>query len=139
MISYPAVLSRDSDDTIVVEFPDLPGCITYGLSKENAIKMGREALTGYLASVLDRALEVNAPSDRKGADVVRIEPEPSVAFALWLRRARSLAGLSQGEVASRLGVKYQVYQRLEDPSKANPTLKTIVRLEKVFGKRLLTV
>ncbi|MDY7027145.1 MAG: helix-turn-helix domain-containing protein, partial [Spirochaetota bacterium] len=41
--------------------------------------------------------------------------------------------------AAKLGVKYQVYQRLEDPRKSNPTLKTIEKLERVFGSRLLAV
>jgi antitoxin HicB len=47
--------------------------------------------------------------------------------------------MTQTEVAEKLGVKYQVYQRLEDPEKANPTLKTIRRLQEVFGQRLLSM
>ncbi len=37
------------------------------------------------------------------------------------------------DVADKLGVKYQVYQKLENPETANPTLKTLKKIEKVFA------
>jgi antitoxin HicB len=43
------------------------------------------------------------------------------------------------DVADKLGVKYQVYQKLEDPAKTNPTLKTLAKLEKVFGERIVAL
>ena len=38
------------------------------------------------------------------------------------------------DTADRLGVKYQAYKKLENPRTANPTLKTLKKLEKVFGE-----
>jgi transcriptional regulator with XRE-family HTH domain len=43
------------------------------------------------------------------------------------------------ETADKLGVKYQVYQKLENPASANPTLRTLKKLEKVFGTELVRV
>jgi len=42
----------------------------------------------------------------------------------------------QSEIADRLGLSYQAYQRLENPSKSNPSVKTLQRVAKAFGKRL---
>ncbi|WP_224984031.1 helix-turn-helix domain-containing protein [Geomonas agri] len=33
-------------------------------------------------------------------------------------------------------IAYQVYQRLENPRKANPTIKTLEKIAKVFGRRV---
>jgi len=38
-----------------------------------------------------------------------------------------------------MGVKYQVYQKLENPKTANPTLKTLKKLEVIFGQELVAV
>ncbi len=139
MIAYPAIFSPDEGDTENVEFPDLPGCLAYGDDRDHARLMAREALSGYLASLLDRDLEIPGPSHRSGPDVEIIEAESSVSFALRLRQERKRQGLALTEVADRLGVKYQVYQRLEDPDRSNPTLKTIAKLEEVLGTKLLAV
>jgi antitoxin HicB len=38
-----------------------------------------------------------------------------------------------------MGVKYQVYQKLENPKRANPTLKTLKKLEQIFDVELISV
>jgi len=101
--------------------------------------MASEALTGILLTLIAKGRDIPTPSTLKGATIHVIEPEKTVAFALWLRDQRKKTGMTQTEVAGKLGVKYQVYQRLGDPERANPTLKTIQRLERVFGQRLITV
>jgi antitoxin HicB len=137
--NYPAKITLSEKDNVYeVTFPDLPGCITYGETFEEARQQAAEALTGYLESVLSREIEFQGPSAISG-DVYEIEPEKHVAFALWLRRKRKEAGMTQSDAAAKLGVKYQVYQRLEDPRRSNPTLKTIEKLERVFGSRILAV
>jgi len=35
-----------------------------------------------------------------------------------------------------LGLSYQAYQRLENPRKANPTIKTLERIANVYGRDL---
>ena len=140
MIAYPALFDYDDEDNVFnVKFPDLPGCLTYGETIEEAKEMAREALTGFLQSIDSRKLKIPNPSKLKGDEVVYIEPETPVAFAIWLRKQREALGLSQSDVAKKLGIKYQTYQRIESPSKTNPTLKTILRLEKVFNQKLVQV
>jgi len=140
MITYPALFVYDEEEKAYnVRFPDLPGCFTYGETIDEAKAMAKEALTGFLQSVDARKLRLPDPSRLEGDEVIYIEPETPVAFAIWLRKQREALGLSQSDVAKKLGIKYQTYQRIENPSKTNPTLKTIMRVEKVFNQKLVKV
>jgi antitoxin HicB len=52
-------------------------------------------------------------------------------------RLRELRGeQSQTDIARKLGLSYQSYQRLENPRKANPTVKTLERIARVYGREL---
>lgn len=136
-ISYPAKIKYlNSDKSYLVEFPDLPGCLTEGDSLDDAIHNAREALTGYLASIFERNLKIPEPSKVKGKNIHMIEPEPEVAVPVFLRKQREARKLTQSDVAKVLGISYQSYQRLEKPGTSNPTLKTLERLAKVFDKEL---
>lgn len=136
-VSYPAKIRYLSEDkAYLVEFPDLPGCVTEGETLDAAKHNAKEALTGYLASVFERSLKIPSPSSPKGKHVYHIEPEPEVALPILLRKLRETKKLTQGDIARVLGISYQAYQRLEKPGKSNPTLKTLERLAKVFDKDL---
>jgi DNA-binding XRE family transcriptional regulator len=53
-----------------------------------------------------------------------------------LRKIRDEKKLNQVEAARRLGISYQAYQRLENPAKCNPTIKTLEKVAGVFEKQL---
>jgi antitoxin HicB len=115
------------------------GIMTYGESLAQAKDMASDAITALIESYIGRQIPVEVPAASDAPDIYLIEPAPSVSFALWLREKRKASGMTLTDVADKLGVKYQVYQKLEDPSKTNPTLKTLAKLEKVFGERLIAV
>ncbi len=52
---YPAVFKPFSDKSggYVVEFPDLPGCVTEGKDLEQAIEMGIDAASGWILGELE--------------------------------------------------------------------------------------
>ena len=138
ILQYPAKITFSKrDKTYIVEFPDLPGCLTYGDTIEEAQSNAKEALTGFLESIDGRKLDIPRPSALKGKDIFPIEPETSAGFAIKLKLVRAEIGLSQKEAAERLGIRFPAYQKYENPKKANPTLKTIERIEKAFGRRLV--
>ncbi len=140
MISYPAIFEYDSEDqTYNVSFPDLPGCFTFGETIDEAKVNAAEALSGYLESIDSRKIKIPEPSEQNGENVYRIEADTKIGFAIWLKKQRESLGLSQSDVAEQLGITYQTYQRIEDPAKSNPTLKTILKIEKVFRHRLVHV
>ena len=136
--AYPAVIRyRRSDKAYTVEFPDLPGCITFGETLAEAKAKAEEALSGYLASIFDRRFKIPIPSKIKGKYVYPILPEAGVLVPILLRSIREELDLNQIEAAKRLRISYQSYQKLENPNKANPTLKTLQKVARAFGKRLV--
>ena len=47
--TYPALFAYEKGvDGIGVVFPDLPGCVSHGRDEEDALRMGREALSLHL-------------------------------------------------------------------------------------------
>ena len=132
MLAYPARIQM-SDDGFLVTFPDMENVVTYGASLEEAVANAEEALNGCIESDFERNFTVPAPS-LSGDGAFLIPVAPHVAVAVMLRALR--ADRSQIEVARQLNISYQVYQRLENPRKANPTIKTLEKIARAFGKRV---
>lgn len=133
MLAFPAHIEKD-DDAFLVTFPDLKNVVSSGKTIEEALLNAEEALNGCLASDFERNFEIPEPSRLSGSDSHLITVAPHVAIAILLRKLR--ADKSQAEIARRLNITYQVYQRLENPRKANPTVKTLEKIARVFGKRV---
>ena len=62
---YPAVFKPFSDQSggFVVEFPDLPGCVTEGKDLEQAIEMGVDAACGWILGELEDGEQIPQASD----------------------------------------------------------------------------
>ena len=133
MLTYPAHIVKD-DDTYLVSFPDLENVFTYGSSIEKALSNAEEALNGCLESDFERNFAIPDPSLGDSPEVYRIAVAPNISVAIMLRKLR--ADRSQIEIARKLHISYQVYQRLENPRKANPTIKTLEKVARVYGKRV---
>jgi len=69
-----------------------------------------------------------------GKGLYPVEVGPHIVIAWEIRKLRG--NRSQSEIAARLGFTYQAYQRLENPAKGNPTVKTLERVARALGKRL---
>lgn len=67
--SFPAHIFPD-ETTFGVEFPDVPGCYTYGDTIEEALHYAVEALGGHLESLLDIGQELPEPS----TEIVHLQP-----------------------------------------------------------------
>ena len=129
-----------ADKCWYVESPGFyEGYITYGNNLEEAKHMAAEAVCGLLESYLEHGDRFTIPKIKQSKDWYGIEIEPGLAFALWLRNARISHNMTLAEAAEKMGVKYQVYQKLENPRTANPTLKTLKKLETIFGQELVAV
>ncbi len=133
MLTYPAYIEKN-EDVFLVTFPDLENVVTSGMTVEEAVQNAEDALNGCLASDFERNFDIPDPSSISGEHIHLIAVAPHVAVALMLRRLR--ADKSQVEIARKLNIAYQVYQRLENPRKANPTVKTLEKIARVFGKRV---
>ena len=135
MIAYPAKFEIAPEGGYIVEFIDIPSCVTEGDTLEDAKAMAKEALSAMLYSLDSRKMTIPEPSETKKGGVFYIEPELKIAFAITLKRERKRLGLSQKDVAERLNVNWTYYQRIENPRKTNPTLGTIDKLQKVLNRQ----
>jgi predicted RNase H-like HicB family nuclease len=62
LISYPALIYKDGD-AFSIEFPDLPGCVTFGNTISDALVSASEALGLFVATLIEEDLAVAPPSD----------------------------------------------------------------------------
>ena len=137
----PCKISYSKTDSCwYVESPGFyEGYMTYGKTLEEAKSMAVEAVSGLLESYLEHGDKFKIPKVKSSPDWYNVEIKPGLAFALWLRNARLSHNMTLAEVAEKMGVKYQVYQKLENPRTANPTLKTLKKLETIFDQELVVV
>lgn len=113
---------------------ELKGCQTQGETLEELHANMQEALNGYLSEDVFSSLIFPKPQKVKlRKNVVAVEVEPSVWMALIIRELRLKNKLTQKNMVEKLNLKYlSNYQRLEDPHRANPELKTLVKIKKIF-------
>ena len=130
---YFAKISKE-DGCYLVSFPELPNINTYGDSLAEAIHNAEEALNGSLESDFERGFSLPAPKEHKGSGFHKIPVLPHLEIAYTLRKLRT--GKSQVQLAHALGISYQAYQKLENPRKCNPTIKTLEKISAVLGKQL---
>ena len=135
MLKYPAKISIDKEEGgYLVSFIDFDNIFTDGETLDEAIKNAGEALNGCLESDFERGFEILDPSTIEGDNIYLISVEPNIAVAILLRKLRGAK--SQIDVASELHMSYQAYQKLENPRKSNPTIKTLSKLANVFKREL---
>ena len=74
-LTYPAIFRPFSDGSggYVVEFPDLPGCVTEGRTMEEAIEMGIDAASGWILGELEDGEKIPKASEYR--DVPAAENE----------------------------------------------------------------
>lgn len=137
---YAVIFFEKKSKTHGVRFPDHPGIVTYGKTHEEAIEMAQEALSVALESEFDRDQPLpssHKPKAKGGNKVVFIPLEPEVRMAYLLRRWREDAGLSQKQLAERLEISFQAYQRMERPGRSNLTIATLQRIAQALHKTLV--
>jgi predicted RNase H-like HicB family nuclease/DNA-binding XRE family transcriptional regulator len=132
---YVAFVHREGKHWLA-EFPDAPGCQTFADSEAELRAAAKEALHGWLEAHLVSGDAPDKPRARRRAPprhkLWQIHVEPALSTVLHLRWARQAAGLSQAELAARVGVSQQQIAKLENPDE-NPTLRTVARVSKALG------
>jgi antitoxin HicB len=133
-MEYIAKLTTENGRWLV-EFPDCPGCQTFGETKAEALEMASEALEGWLEAHLEYGDAPPRPARHRGAP---IRVRQRLAVAIQIRWLREDLGLTQRELAGKAGVSQQQIAKLEKPS-GNPTIGTLEAIAKKSGAQLSTV
>ena len=134
---YPAIISHE-DGATLAQFPDAPGCQTF-TRRADIGSRAQEAIEGWLEVQLEERVSPPRPSScvkaPRGASVEMVPINPILSARLALRWAREDAGLTQAQLAKRMGVSQQAYAKLESPD-ANFTMETLARAAKALGLRV---
>lgn len=101
------------DNATLVEFPDVPGALTEVTAGEDAEAIVRDCLLAALGGYINKKVQPPSPSPPHGRPCVAVDLLTSAKLALATAMAEQ--GLSNVELAARLGVTEKVVRRLLDP------------------------
>lgn len=93
-------------------------------------------LDSLVAAAADGQDATSDLSDKEPRDAAHLTFTPLDLVPIRLRLVRTRHGLSQTQVAERLGMSQQAYAKLERPG-ANPELKTLMQVEGALEAELL--
>ena len=113
MLSYPAVLKRDMNDTILVSFPDFPEAHTFGDDERDALARAADLLEDVLADYIEKRRDVPAPSKARKRDRRVMLPVLTEAKVSPYQEMRE-SGVRKAELARRLGSHMRQVDRLLD-------------------------
>ena len=85
------------------------------------------------------AIEILKRRTDKDAKLHELYEEEKINFqaALAIRQARDAAGLTQGQLAEKIGTTQSVISRLEDADYEGHTLKMLERIAQVLDQRIV--
>ena len=133
MLRYRVKLSKDTNDTILAEIPDVPGAVTFGEDREEALLHAADAietvLIGYMADRRD------IPMPRAGAKgpVATLPALTEAKLALYT--AMRTGKIGKAELARRLNCHMPQVDRLLDLRHAS-RLDQLEAAFRVLGKQL---
>ncbi len=116
----------------VVTFPDIPEALTQGDTREEALNNALDALVTAFEFYFEDNERVPGPGDVTGDFV---EVPASVTAKVILLNAYIGSGLTQVELANRMGIKKQEVTRLFD-LKHSTKIDTIQKALSALGRRL---
>ncbi|MFA7095644.1 MAG: hypothetical protein WC383_04085 [Gammaproteobacteria bacterium] len=132
---YPVNLERQPDGSILVSFPDVPEALTEGENEAAALREAQDALIAALGGYIEARRPLPRPSKpARGQALVALPP--LVAAKLGLYQTMREAGMTNSELARRLGVTEAVVRRLLDLDHRSH-IGQVEEALAVLGKRLV--
>ena len=129
---YPAILSEEQDG-VTVTFPDVPEAVTWGTTRSEAREHAADALISALSAYVEENRPNPKPSPTRGRDVVLVTALEATKLAL--HDAMLAAGLSNLELAGRLGLDEKTVRRLRDPLQRS-AIGAVEAALRCLGKRV---
>jgi predicted RNase H-like HicB family nuclease len=68
-MKFRVLIEQDEDGVFVAQVPSLPGCVSQGQTRADAISNVREAIAGYLESLSDRNEAIPPAIEEEVVDV----------------------------------------------------------------------
>lgn len=132
---YNAVFAK-SQDGFGVDFPDLPGCISFGATLQDAENMAREALSLHIFGMERDKDALPVPSDPPYDDMdasmfvvpITIFPDlyrrqreskavrANISMPAWMKEAADTAGLNVSQIAQEAVMEQLIARGLNSPA-----------------------
>lgn len=115
---------------------ELEGCQTQADTLEELLDNMKEVLNLFLSEPLDSKMIFPMPFQKKvkTKSVLEVPVDPCVAFSLLMRTTRLKKKLTLKQMTEKLHYKnINTYVKLENAKTANPELRTIAKIKKVFS------
>jgi len=114
---YPAKIEDDGEGNLLVTFRDVPFAATEGASIEEALFEAEDCLEEGIAACIASKEDVPKPSALKeGEYPIRLPAQTAAKAALYI--AARDQGVSNSELARRIGVDEKEVRRMLDPKHA---------------------
>ena len=134
MMKYPAILTKDTNDTLLVTFPDVPEAVTFGADETEALARASDALeTAFMAYIEDRRPIPDASPMSAGQRSITLPVLSEAKIALY--RAMIAGRIRKTQLARRLGIHPPQVDRLLDLSHSSK-IEQIEAALLAAGKRL---
>ncbi len=114
--AYPCTLDPEEGGGFYVRFPDVPGALTSGATRAEALELAQDALGIMLGTYIDDRAEIPAPS-RLAAGQALVPVPPVIAAKLMLYKAMREQRITKVALGKRLGVSESAVRKLCDPSR----------------------
>jgi len=112
-LAFPVDLRTDEDGRVVARVADVPGCVTDGASRAEALAEAADALEEALAALIEARHDIPPPSPPRGRP--RVAPGAVMAAKVALYMALRQTGTNNMALARRLGVAETEVRRMIDP------------------------
>ena len=132
--AFPVDLEPDENGRIVARVPDVPGCVTDGAGREEALREAADALEEALAVLIELRRDIPDPSPADGRPLV--VPCVLMVAKAALYSALRQTGTTNVALAHRLGVAETEVRRMIDP-RHNTKIGRIEEALALLGRRLV--
>jgi len=135
-LTYPVTLTPgEQPGRFLITFGDIPEAITWGDGIKDTLWQAADCLEEAIAGRIRRGDEIPKPSKpKKGQRMIPVPAPMAAKAALYL--AIREAGISNSELARRLGCDEKEVRRMLDPRHATKLPRIQEALE-LLGKRLV--
>ena len=116
--TYPCELVTDDQGALVATFPDVPEAITGADGRAEALCLAADALAAALAGYVQDGRNIPEPSEPADhQELVTVDAVTAAKLSLY--SAMRAQGISEAELARRIGASTSAVRKLADPDRSN--------------------
>lgn len=137
--AYPCLLESEHEagfeGVFNVSFPDVPGALTFGHGKTEALMMAEDVLAIMLADYVERDKDLPVPSPLvAGQELVAVPPMAAAKLSIYT--AMRQQGVTKKLLAEQLAISDATADKLLVPDRYSPWSQ-ITRALELLGRKLV--